>query len=51
METFCRSTMQPPLSELKLKIFALLHRCDYFVFTRKFLKQVPYVITVSQTAR
>ena len=51
METFCRIIMQPPLIELKLKTFPLLHRCDHFVFTRKFLKQAPFVITVSQMAR
>ena len=51
METFCRITMQPPLIELKLKTFSLRHRRDHFVFTRKLLKQVPYVITVSQIAR
>ena len=50
-ETFCRITMQPPLNELKLKIFSLLHRRNHFGFTRKFLKQVPYVFTVSQIAR
>ena len=51
METFCRITMQPPLFELKLKTIPLLHRSDPFVFTRKFLMNVPYVITVSQIAR
>ena len=48
---FCSITMQPPLFELKLKTIPPLHRCDHFVFTCKFLKQVPYVITVSQIAR
>ena len=48
METFCRITMQPPLFQLKLKTFPLLHHRDHFVFTRK---QLPYVITVSQIAR
>ena len=51
METFCRITMQPPLFELKLKTFPLLHGCDHFVFTRKFLNKVPFVITLSQVAR
>ena len=51
METFCGITMQPLLFELKLKTFPLLHRCDHFVFTGKFLKQPPSVITVSQIAR
>ena len=51
LETFCRVTMQPLLFELKLKTFPLVHRCDHYVFTRKFLKYVPYVITVSQIAR
>ena len=51
METFCRITMQPSLFELKLKTFPLLHRGDHFVFTRKVLKLVSYVITVSQVAR
>ena len=50
METFCRITMQLPLFQLKLKTIRL-HRRDHFVFTRKFLKYVPYVITVSQRAR
>ena len=40
-----------PLFELKLKTFPLLHRNHHFVFTRKFLKYVPPVITVSQVAR
>ena len=35
METFCRITIQPPLFELKLKTFPLLHRCEHFVFTRR----------------
>ena len=30
--------MQPPLVELKLRTFPLLHRSNHFVFTRKFLK-------------
>ena len=51
METFCKSTMQPPLFELKLKSIAFLHRCDHFVFTLKFLKYVSSVITVGQVAR
>ena len=51
METFCRITMQPPLFKSKLKKNRLLHSRDHFVFTRKFLKQLPYVITVSQVAR
>ena len=51
MEIFCMITMQPPLFELKLKTFPLLHHRDHFVFTRKFLKYVPYVNTVSQKAR
>ena len=29
VETFCRITMQPPLFELKLKTFPLLHRRDH----------------------
>ena len=41
--------MQPPLFELKVK--TILHRRDHFVFTRKFLKREPCVITVSQIAR
>ena len=36
METFCRTARQPPLFELKLKTFPLLHRSNHFVFTRKF---------------
>ena len=51
METFCTIAMQPTLFTSKLKTFPLLHRCDHFVFTRKVLKEVPYVITVSQIAR
>ena len=51
METFCRITMQFPLFELKLKTIPLRHRRDHFVFTRKFLKYVPYVITLSQISR
>ena len=51
METLCRITMQLSLFELKLKTFPLLHHRDHFVFTRKVLKQVPYVNTVSQIAR
>ena len=51
METFCRITMQLPLFQLKLKTFPLLHHRDHFVFTRKFLKEASYVITVSQIAR
>ena len=51
METFCRITMQLSLFELKLKTFPLLHRFDHFVFTPKCLKEVPYVITVSEIAR
>ena len=51
METFCRITMQLSLFELKLKTFPLHHLRDHFVFTRKFLKQLPYVNTISQTAR
>ena len=49
-ETFCRITMQLSLFELKLKTFPLLHHRDRFVFTRKFLKQLPYVNTISQIA-
>ena len=51
METFCRIKMRPPLFELKLKTIPLLHRRDHFVFTRKFLKLEPYVVTVSQISR
>ena len=51
METFRRITMQLSLIELKLKTVPLLHHRDHFVFTRKFLKQLPYVNTVSQIAR
>ena len=51
METFCRITMQPPLFQLKLITFPLLHCRDHFVLTRKFLKKVPYAITFSQVAR
>ena len=43
--------MQPSLFELKLKTIPLLRCSDHFVFTRKFLMEVPYVITVSQIAR
>ena len=38
METFCRILIQPPLFELKLETFPLLHRRNHFVFTREFLK-------------
>ena len=48
METFCRITMQLSLFELKLKTFPLLHHRDHFVFTRKFLMQLPSVNTTSQ---
>ena len=48
MEAFCRITMQPSLFELKLKTIPLLHYRDHFVFTRKFLKQLPCVNTISQ---
>ena len=51
METFCRVTMQPLLFELKRKTIPLLRRSDHFVFTRKFLKQLPCVNTISQIAR
>ena len=51
METFCRITMQPSLFELKLKTIPLLRRSDHFVFTRKFLKQLPCVNTISEIAR
>ena len=51
METFCRITMQTPLFELKLKTFPLLHHRDHFVFMRNFLKQLPYVNTISEIAR
>ena len=51
METFYRNTMQPSPFELKLKTIPLLRRSDHFVFTRKFLMLVPYVIPVSQIAR
>ena len=37
--------------ELKLETFPLLHHRDHFVFTRKFLLQLPYVNTISQIAR
>ena len=50
LDKFCRITMQPTQFELKLKTLPLLHRRDHFVFTRRFLKQVLYVITVSQIA-
>ena len=43
--------MQLSLFELKLKTFPLLHHRDRFVFTRKFLKQLPYVNAISQIAR
>ena len=43
--------MQLSLFDLKLKTFPLLHHRDHFVFTRKFLKQLPYVNTISQIAR
>ena len=43
--------MQLSLFELKLKTFHLLHHRDHFVFTREFLKQLPYVNTISQIAR
>ena len=36
---------------IKMKTIPLLHRRDHFVFMRKILKYVPYVITVSQLAR
>ena len=51
METFCRITMQLSLFKLKLKTFPLLHHRDHFVFTRKFLKKLPYVNTISKIAR
>ena len=51
MEKFCRITMQPSVIGLKLKPFPLPHRRDHFIFTRKVLKLVSYVITVSQIAR
>ena len=51
METICRITMQAPLFVLKLKTFPVLQRSDHFVFTRTFHNYLPYVITVSQTAR
>ena len=50
METFCRIAMQLLLFQLKLKVFSLLHDRDHFVSTRKFLKYLPCVITVSQIA-
>ena len=50
METFCRIT-KLSLFELKQKTFPLLHHRDHFVFPRKFLKQLPYVNTISQIAR
>ena len=43
--------MQLSLFELKLKTFPLLRHRGYFVSTRKFLKQLPYVNTISQIAR
>ena len=43
--------MQPSLFELKLKTIPLLRRSDHFVFTRKFLKKLPCVNTISQIAR
>ena len=51
METFCRVTMKPSLFGKKLKTIPLLRRSDHFVFTRKFLKQLPCVNTISQIAR
>ena len=51
METFCSITMQLSLFKLKLKTFPILHHRDHFVFTRKFLKQLPFVNTISQIAR
>ena len=43
--------MQLPLFQLKLETFPILNRRDHFIFTRKFPKEVPYVITRSQIAR
>ena len=43
--------MQLSLCELKLKTFPHPHPRDDFVSTRKFLKQLPYVNTISQIAR
>ena len=43
--------MHPSVFELKLKTFILLRRSDHLVFTHKFLKEVPYVNTVSRIAR
>ena len=42
--------MQLSLFELRLKTFPLLHPRDHVVFTRNFLKQLPYVNTISQIA-
>ena len=47
METFCSITLQLSLFALKLKTFPVLHHRDLFVFTRKFLKELPYVNTIS----
>ena len=43
--------MQPSLIELELKTIQILRRSDHFVFTRKFLKQIPCVNTNSQITR
>ena len=50
-EIFCRTTMQPPLFQSKLKIFLLLHRLDHLVLTLYFFKYTTDVIKISQTAR
>ena len=50
MEAFCWITMELSLFKLKLKTIPLLHHRDHFVFTRKFLKQLPYVNTISRKA-